>query len=160
MNRQKCEYCGDLLIQPWGPPNSTILLVGEFPGKDDIMEGIAPVGVVGQILANELAKVGLNLYSCRFVNLWQHAKNDECNLDWHIQQMVKEFENRKYILLMGSEVTQTLIVKSAMELSGLRIKLNLAPKAIVYASPNPAILLHTPVGEFRDALVKFRKEIK
>jgi uracil-DNA glycosylase family 4 len=157
--RDRCPNCGDLLINPSGPQSSPYLFVGEFPGMEEIRQGNTFVGITGSILNRELARIGLQLSACRSINLWQHAKND-CDLEFHINKLTQEIRKHKYVLLMGSDVTQVLLGKNVMDISGMKVKIALFPKIVFYASPNPAILLHAPIGEFRLALQRFKKEIK
>lgn len=158
MNRSKCPHCDDWLVNPSGPENAEILLVGEFPGVEEVKQGNCFVGATGDILKMELGRVGIQLAACRSTNLWQHARNDVCDVSWHLDQMYKEFKGRKYILLMGSELTQTIFGKGVFDLSGLRVKVK-GTDAVVFVSPNPALVMHAPVGEFRLAVKNFKKEI-
>lgn len=154
--RETCPKCGKDLVLAAGNPKSKILLVGEYPGSAEIMQGVPFVGESGKILAAELMRVGIQLAQCRATNLWQHVKN-ECDLDWHKNQMTREFKGRQWVLLMGSEVSKVLFDKGVMELSGIEMKHKLFPHVRMMVSPNPAQLLHGSVGEFRLALQRFRE---
>lgn len=161
MNRTKCPRCHDLMVYPSGPADSNILLVGEFPGHEEIRQGLCFVGQTGAILKAELAKIGIQFSAVRATNLWQHYKDeDACDIEWHKEKMFNEFKNKKYILLMGSDVSTLLFNKGVMELSGLKMKHPLFPNIVFVVSPNPAILMHGPIGEFRLALNNFKKEMK
>src|SRR3990167_974895 len=151
--RPKCEICGDKLVEPSGPINAKILLVGEFPGHEEQISGHPFVGKVGEILRNESIIAGLDLTMCRITNLWQHVKNEKgCDIEWHLKMMSKEFKNKKFVLLMGSDLTKVLFKKGVMELSGLEVPSDLFPKQRIFVSPNPAQLLHGPLGEWRLSL--------
>lgn len=158
MSREKCPNCGNLLVKPAGPESSRILLMGEFPGVDELRMGVPFVGMIGDIVRRELARAGVQMVACRATNLWQHGKNEKgCILDWHINRAALELKGKKYVLAMGSEVTRAFFGVNVMDVSGLVLKSKVYPDVIFMACPNPAILLHAPVGEFRLALRKFEE---
>lgn len=155
MERSRCK-CGKQLIQAIGPVSSDFLLIGEFPGHHEIVQGIPFVGPTGDILRGELARAGLSYHDCRLTNLWQHAKDEkECDIALHLNVLAKEMLKRPYILLMGSDLTKLFFNTGVMELSGLEIKHDSFPKSRIFVSPNPAIVMHGPVGEFRLAIERF-----
>lgn len=156
--RKKCPNCDYLLVNPGGPSNAEILLVGEFPGIDEIRIGAPFVGKMGDILRQEMIRVGMNMYACRATNLWQHKENEECDIEWHKNQMIQEFRGRKFVFLMGSELTKMLFGKGVQELSGMEVPHELFPKIRFFAAPIPPYL--GPVGEFRLAMEKFAKAVK
>jgi hypothetical protein len=157
MKRVKCPNCTLLLVEPVGPVRASLLLVGEFPNYDDVRNGVVGTGKVGEILRKELARIGIQLSSCRFLNLWQHAKSKECDSDFHLSYVVKELEGHDWVLLMGSEITKALVGHGIMEVSGLKVKSKLFPKVKFFAIPNAGTLLHGDLGEMRLALDKFDK---
>ena len=159
MDREKCK-CGKLLIPAYGPSTSKILLIGEFPGMDEIMKGIPFIGRTGDILRAECAKAGLDISRCRLTNLWQHDKDEKgCDITIHLRAMAKELKGKKFALLMGSDLTQEIWGQGVMELSGLEVKSELFPKTRLFVSPNPAIVMHGPVGELRLALERFTEAV-
>src|SRR5574340_853718 len=127
--RPTCPQCKNKqLVEPAGPAKSPILLVGEFPGSQEIIQGVPFVGESGKILAAELMRVGIQLAQCRVTNLWQHAKDEKgCDVQWHQNMMAKEFKGRKFVLLMGSDLAKILFEKGVMDLSGLEMKHDLFP---------------------------------
>lgn len=155
--RQTCKICGKQLIPSYGPTSSKILIAGEFPGTQEIIRGIPFIGKTGDILKAEATRAGLNILSCRLTNLWQHAKDEEnCDVEWHIQQLVREMRGKTHILLMGSDLTYHLLGgKSVMDLTGMEVKSDMFPKQRIFVSVNPAFLFHGPVGELRLALGRF-----
>lgn len=160
--RDKCEICHRYLISPCGPLNAEILLAGEFPGWEEIKQGTPFVGRTGEVLKDELARVGIQFNRCRVTNLWLHEKTKECDVDYHVSHLMAEMSNqRKYILMMGSELTKVLMGKGVMELSGLRVESPYLPKGVIaVAAPNPATAFHGRIGEFRLAVSKFVNYIK
>lgn len=161
MNRNECPKCKKLLVPPFGPRTAPILLIGEFAGYKESKEGIPMVGDVGDILTAELGKVGIQFSACRRMNIWQHGKDEKtCDFQWHVNEAAKEIPNHKYIFIMGSAATQALFGKNVADISGLKIVSKTFPGIVFYSCPSPAMLLHGPLGEFRLALGKFRKEMK
>lgn len=153
--RDVCK-CGKLFIEPGGVPGGKILLVGEFPGREEIMKGIPFVGPTGEILKAELALAGLPYHQVRVTNLWQHAKDEKgCDVNIHKTMMAKEFRGKTHVLLMGSDLTKLLFGAGVMELSGLEMKHEMFPDVRLFVSPNPALVMHGPVGEFRLAMTRF-----
>ncbi len=170
--REKCPLCGRSLIRQAGLASSKILLVGEFPGKDEIIKGVPFIGKTGEVLRAELLRVGLILPELRQTNLWQHAKSPvkskdlkakpkegECDLDWHVDKMVKEFEGKTHVLLMGSDVTQALLGEKVMSHAGLRVKVPGYESTHFWVSPNPAIAFKSPIGEMRLAFKRFAEDV-
>ncbi len=148
------------MIPAVGPTSSKVLLIGEFPGKDEIIRGIPFIGVTGEILKTESVRAGLDLSSCRLTNLWYHAKDEKgCDMKLHLNVMAKEFKGKKFVLLMGSDLTKALFERGVMDLAGLERKSDRFPGIRFFVSPNPAILLHGPVGEFRLSLNRFVEAI-
>lgn len=160
--RDKCDVCHRPLVSSCGPLDADILLVGEFPGWEEIKKGAPFVGRTEELLRDELAKVGIQYRSCRMTNLWQHEIDAEgCNISYHVRELGKEMNRHKYILLMGSEITKTYLNKGIMELSGMRLTGPLFPvHTVVIAAPHPGTVFRGRIGEFRLALQKFVKYIQ
>jgi DNA polymerase len=161
MSRAICPNCGHLLISSTGNIKSPILLVGEFPGVEEIKQGRAFVGRTGEVLQTELARQGIQMATCYLTNLWQHVKNEKgCDVRWHLDQLMKEFPTRTHILLMGSDVSQAILGSKVMALSGLRVEVPDFKKIHVWVSPNPAVVFRSPIGELRLALERFCADIR
>ena len=158
--RTPCKYCGKLIIPAFGQP-SKILIAGEFAGSKEILKGVPFCGDTGDVLKQEAARAGFNVMSCRLTNLWCHAKDEEnCDLDFHIKTFMQEAKDKKFILLMGSDLTQAFCGgKSVMDLTSMEVKSEFFPKARVFVSVNPAYLFHRPAGELRLAFKKFAEVI-
>lgn len=159
--RAKCNVCKRTLIDPVGPLGAEILLVGEFPGWDEIRQGAPFVGRTGDVLREELARVGIQYTKCRSTNLWSHEKTNECDIDYHIKLLAAEMYNKKYALLMGSDVSKALLNTGVMNVSGLVVTSPFIPDGMIaVACPNPASLFKGRVGEVRMAMEKFALQIR
>ena len=77
MTRQACPICSNLLVLPVGLKDASILLVGEYPGVEEVKSGFCWVGRGGEVLRSELARVGIQYEQCRATNLWLHAPSKE-----------------------------------------------------------------------------------
>ena len=154
--RQTCPVCGKLLVQPNGNLKSPILIVGEFPGLEEVKRGIAFVGRTGEVLQQELARQGIQVMTCALTNLWLHQKDEKgCDPRWHLDQLVKQFTGRTHAILMGSDVTSAILGSKVMALAGLQVKIPDFPKLRVWVSPNPAIVFRSPIGDLRLSIERF-----
>ena len=189
-SRKPCPHCGKLLIAPMGNPKSPYLLVGDFPGYAETVQGL-PFAFgqpnsykketrAGDILKDELTRVGIMLNQVLITNMWQHQKDwkieiipaktargkdkehkvEACPSNWHLDELVRLFEGRTHVLLMGSEVTQALIGENVQAVSGTRVKVNGFPKIHFWVSPNPSLAFSQPIGELRLALERFSEDVK
>jgi uracil-DNA glycosylase family 4 len=168
MTRGRCQKCGKLLIPAMGNPAASLLLVGEFPGHHETIEGVPfamrkrPTDYLraGDILRDELNRFGVSLHVCYMTNLWQHARDEkECSLDLHLDQLTKLFTDRTHVLLMGSEVTMALLGQKVGTISGLRVKVPGFKQVRFWASPNPALAFKSPLGELRLAFSRFAEDV-
>jgi len=150
-----CPICNYRIVEPAGPLQSKILLAGEFPGYEEMREGIPFTGKTGDVLRIELAKVGISFETCRMTNLWMHEKNDKCNQDYHIKKFMEEADGRAFILLMGSDTSKSLFGMDIMRLSGLVVRSHMFPSSLIVFSPNPAIAFHGRAGEMQLAFRRF-----
>ena len=161
MSRQVCPLCGNLLVLPVGPKDSLTLLIGEYPGVEELKSGYCWTGKGGEVLRAELARVGVQYETCRATNLWQHtpSKDDE-EFRQHIEWMLAEVEGKKHILLMGSDVCKALLGEAVSDVSGLIVSSPYLPKDVTaVAVRNPAQVLRkgSTVGEIRSAMKAFRE---
>lgn len=159
----KCKICGMSMVRYVGLPNADILLILDKPDWQDIKKGYLMGGDVGGIFRSELARVGIQLNSCRVVCLWRHGipkKVSSCDIDYHANMLWKELAGKKKILLLGDKIIRVVTDMSLMDVSGLKIESILMPKnAVVVAAPNPSSLIKGQVGEMRLALENFRRLI-
>lgn len=155
-NKEKCPICGADTVPPYGPENSDILLVGEYPGIQELRRGVPFVGEGGDILDQEMSRVGIHIWQCRLTNLWLHVKNDnQACFEEGVKSLTKEMTGRK-VLLMGSELAAFFLNDKVTRWSGMEVKSALFPSTqFAMMSVNPALCLHQPMGEFRLAVEKF-----
>ena len=167
-SQSRCPKCGKLLIPPFGNPAAPYLLVGDFPGYHESIAG-APFAFrrkptetrSGDILKDELNRVGISIQQALLTNLWQHQKDEKgCDLSLHLNQLVTLFKDRTHVLLMGSDVTQALIGEKVGAVSGLQVKVPGFAKVRFWVSPNPSLVMSQPIGEFRLALSRFSEDVK
>jgi uracil-DNA glycosylase family 4 len=157
-----CPICGVGLIEPAGRETSDILLVGEYPGREDYVRGVPFGGDIGKLLSYELMRAGLDINQCRLTYLWQHPMNkDESCLNFMIRSLTLEMAGRK-VLMMGSEMSMLFLNEKVTDLAGLVVTSALFPKStkFVMFSQGAGYALHSTIGEVRLAISKFCKKIK
>ncbi len=182
--RERCPHCGKLLIAPMGNPKSPYLLVGDFPGYQETVQGLPfafsqkPNNILaGDILKAELTRVGIMFNQVLITNMWAHQKDwkvevtvspkgkekerkvEACPMSWHVDNLVRLFKDRTHVLLMGTDVTTTLIGAPVMSVSGTPVKVSGFPKIHFWVSPNPSLLFSQPVGEIRLAFKRFSEDV-
>ena len=160
----QCERCGRRLIQPEGSMNAEILLVGDAPTQYDISEGGLWTGPGGEILRTELRRAGIHPKMYCITNMWLHAKYSDCEA--HMDELFAEMAGRKAVLLMGADCVKYFVGENVSDVSGLRVdeiehaKEMLPRGPIVYAIFNPALALHSKMGEVRFGMEQFGKAVK
>jgi len=185
--RPVCPICNHLqLVLPTGPTAAKLLIIGEYPGVEEIVTGRPWVGAAGEVLTEELTRAGLNRDYIRITNLWQHKppvkprptppKSVTARANWevarkaygseftfHYTQMLKELGGRKGILLMGSDVTEALLGKSVSQVAGCFVKSDILPK-ISLAMMNPAVVFRSGpdgmLGETRLGIRRFAEAVR
>jgi uracil-DNA glycosylase family 4 len=126
-----CPHCGrDDLVLASGPRRAKILIVAEWPGRDEIKKGKPMVGAMGKVLRNELARADLDMNQMRLANLWLHPPQkkgkdntirDNC-FNYGLEKVIKEAKGRKAILLIGSDTVSFFCDEKVSEVSGLEVK--------------------------------------
>lgn len=157
--RNKCSICGDMLVDAVGNIKSKILLLGSYPDYEDVQSGRCLTSENKNILRNELVRVGVQLSSVRYTNIWQHARKKECDIAWHIDKAIKEINGKQFVFVMGSDASKALFDLNAMDICGIKMKHKVFPKVIFYVAPNIATLYRSDIGEFRMSLKRFASEI-
>lgn len=158
--RKQCPICGKLMVEPTGPKNARILLVGEYPGEEEVKQGLPFVGRTGEILRAELIKAKVPYAACRVTNLWLHAKDEKnCDPAVHLNALVQEMKGREFVLMMGSDLAEAFFNCGIMDVSGLEMKDTSFPKTRIFMSVNPAAVIHEPHGELRLAIERFAEVI-
>ena len=162
MERNRCPVCDAVLVEPYGNPESDILLCSEYPDQFEQKRGVPFVGEAGEILESELMRAGIDMWSCRLSLLWQHYKNksQEC-FEYMLKELTREMAGRK-VLLMGSEACQFYTGQGVMDMAGLEVQSPLFPRSVqfVMIAPSPGSVLHTSLGEFRLSIKKFVDKVK
>lgn len=156
-----CPHCGrEDLVLASGPKRSPILIVGEFPGKDEIKKGKPMVGAMGGVLRNELARVDLDMNQMRLTNLWLHpqTRNEDC-FEYGLEKLIREADKKKAILLLGSDTVSFLCDEKVSEVSSLEVKSIYLSAPLVMACVQPATVFHQSIGELRLALEKFSEKV-
>jgi len=157
-----CPKCkSDECVPAVGSTKSKILVVGEFPGKDEIKSGKPFSGATGAVLRTEMAKVGLDINRMRLCNLWYHVpnKNKEC-LDHGMQLVIKDAMNKQAILLIGSDVVKIFCDMSVSLVNGLQVTSPYLSAPIIMACVQPAVVFSNSIGELQWTLRKFAKLVE
>lgn len=185
--RGRCPCCGKLLIVPMGNPQAHILMVGDYPGYQETKQGLPftfrnPNSYKdnlrsGDILKDELTRVGIMFNQVLVTNLWQHEKGfktettftktgkakekkvEACPLAFHLDNLVKLFTGKTHVLMMGSEVTEAFLGVKVAGVSGTQVKIPEFPTVRFWASPNPALAFTQPIGELRLAFARFSEDV-
>jgi hypothetical protein len=161
LNENICPVCkSDDWASPKGSASSNVLLVGYAPDEDVIRNNaIFPLNVQ-TMLRNEFAVMGLDFNVMRKINLWVHLKNDnDACLQYGLQQLIKEAKNKKYILLMGSEVVKYITKQDVGGINGLCVASPYSSTPVIMAMINPNNVFGGTVGEVRQVLQKFSRRI-
>jgi uracil-DNA glycosylase family 4 len=150
-----CKICNRPIVLPSGPLSSKILIVGEFPGHFEFIQGYNWAGPAGKVLKFELEQIGVDLHYCRSTNLWLHEKVIDCDLEWHRDQMYREIVGRDAVLFLGSEVAHEFGVDIS-KVNGLQVS-GLRGVRVAVIGYNPAIVTKekTTMGELRFAIEEF-----
>jgi uracil-DNA glycosylase family 4 len=163
-----CKGCGRHIIEPEGPPDAEILIVGDAPNQYDMHTGHLWTGEFGDLLRAELRKLGILYKNCRVTNLWQHPKDKDCDFEkYHINTVLREMDSRPVVLLLGADAVSYFTGYGVSDVSGLRVdtlprREYLIPASVgkAFALFNPAIVLHEKLGELRHGLTKYAEAIR
>lgn len=158
--KQHCPACGEAVVPPHGK-SKDLLIIGEFPGREEMHQGIpfatSPMFMTaGKVFRKELERCGASLQDFRVCNLWLHppTKEEKC---WQAgyDVVLEEAKGKKAILLVGSDVVDTFTKYKVSDVSGLQVDSAVLSCPIIYAMVNPALALHRGVGEVRFGIEKF-----
>ena len=158
-----CTICKTENIVPAsGNKNSPILIIGAYPGKEEISKGRPFVGGTGEIFRIELAKVGIDINSIRLCNLWQHKPWKNQKEEFYFQcledgatKAIAEAKGKKAILLVGAATVKYFTGSSVSNVAGLQVKSDYLSAPIIVAMHNPAQVFHSVIGEMRLSIQKF-----
>ena len=119
----------------------------------------------------ELGKVGLQLSTMNLTNFYMHippkvggSKEEQAMLqgctDYSISELIKVASGMKIILLCGAEVVKTFTGYNTSDIYGLLCRSDLLPNVpVIVPAPNPDKLMNSPIGEMRNSLKVFAKQI-
>jgi uracil-DNA glycosylase family 4 len=158
-----CPLCGVPLVQPTGPLDADLLLVGDMPGWREKQLKRPFVGETGDVLRQELLRIGIQMDDCRRTNLWLHDPTDnEEELHLHRGWLLPELNRHPLIFLMGASVVSYVSGgRLVTEVCGLPMRggVSLPPKTLALASVNPALVFKegSTVGEFKLAIDRLKE---
>lgn len=151
---RRCENpsCSRELVEPYGNPDAQILVIGEYPGQNELKAHRAWVGPAGHVLALEMERIGLQDYFA--TNVWLHEPDQPC-LEHHMKELWEEISKRKYILILGSDAVKLIHGYSVMEVSGLW-------RGNIVYGVNPAVVLreNSVYGEVKHCFDIFGKIVR
>jgi DNA polymerase len=174
-----CESC-DNKTKVFGGGNwkAKIAVIGEGPGKDEVVEGVPFVGEAGKLLNNILAAVQLKRDELFFTNSVICRTNDknrtpttkECiNCRQRLYDEIFAVQPR-FTLLVGATALKTIMGEDSaiMKMHGQWYTLLDKPCYFYYVIPHPAWILHSSTeGETKQKkkimwtdIQKFRDDIK
>jgi uracil-DNA glycosylase family 4 len=156
-----CPHCNrEDLVLASGSKKADILIIGEYPGAEEIKEGKPMVGAMGGVLRSELGRVGMDINQMRLCNLWLHPKNknNDC-LEYGKEMAVKEAKGRKVILLIGSDAVKDFCYEKVSEVTGLEVESPYLSAPLVFACLQPATVFHQGLGELRLSIEKFARKV-
>lgn len=156
-----CPSCAKRSVGASGSKASPVLMLGEFPGKEELQNGKPFVGPAGGVLRKELAKLEVDLFQFRCTNLWLHEpnKNENC-FKASLDACLSEAIGKQAILLIGSDAVSYFTEYKVSDVNGLQVDSPMLSAPIIYACLNPAIVFHKTVGELRFALTNFVERIR
>lgn len=157
---QHCPACGEKICPPSGK-SSDILIVGEFPSREEMIQG-RPFASnpnfmsAGKIFRKELERLGVSLSDFRVINLWLHetTKDENCFKAGY-NNVLDEAKGKKAILLVGSDTVETFTEYKVSDVNGLQVNSNILSAPLIYAMVNPALAAHRALGEVRFGVEKF-----
>jgi uracil-DNA glycosylase family 4 len=167
----KCPLAKSDFVPPFGSKTSSIMIVGEAPGKKEVEKGQPFVGRSGSLLGEVLAELGLDrshLYISNSVfchptegNKNRTPTDEEINccrghLEWEIEEI-----KPKVVVTMGKvplaailnkkieEIKISKMVESVIDLETLSSKYK---GVLLIPSYHPAAALYSPDSGYRDSI--------
>lgn len=154
---EQCQYCDSKMIDPTGPKDAQILLVGDRPDFEDLSKNMPFVGKRGDVLRAELGIAGIDIRKCRITFVWRHEPVKGCK--GHLADVLREMEGKPYVLLIGAETGKAFAIEKADLKTGLPIDSVFFPPDVKFATVVTNPPQNSAVGEFRLALSKFARRI-
>lgn len=138
-----------------GHPQARLVIVGEFPDRDEDAQGVPFAGSAGALLDKMLAAIGLSRENVFLTNMipWRTPGNraptpEEVDICLPFCQRQIELVSPKVVLAMGALSAQTLTQQSEglLKLRGKVIEGKIGHHAtIILPTLNPAFLLRQPL---------------
>lgn len=157
-----CSVCGSTkCVDPCGPEKSSYIIIGSYPGEDEVKGGIPFSGKTGVVLKSELRKVGLDFASFRVTNLWKHLPNanPKC-MQEGAEAAIAEAKGRQVVLLIGAEAVKFFCNLSVEGYNGLPVKSNYLSAPLIVACVQPTTVYHGGLGEIRLTIQKLSRKIE
>ena len=160
---QYCPSCASPVCSPYGH-SDTLLIVGEFPGDEEMLQGRPFASnrrfmTAGRVFKEEMNLEGMALNEFRVTNLWLHKPNDKENC-WQAgyNHVLEEAKGKQAILLVGSDVVSTFTNYKVSDVSGLQVDSAILSAPIIMAMVNPAsaMVIGHGLGEVRFAVQKWK----
>lgn len=171
-----CPSCGTSKTVPaYGPENAPYLIIGAYPGDDEVKAGRPMVGPNGTVLKQELARNNYDLASFRLCNLWLHIPPDkkptkkepemlaqyEACFNYGAELAIKEAIGRKAILLIGSDTVKFFCGMSVEAYNGLLVPSSYLSAPVIMACIQPAtVFKRGGVGEFKLSIKKWTLQLE
>ena len=149
--------CGKRLLEPVG--KGSILIVRDSPDFDEIRTLSSYRGKAADGLDKEMNRAGLSLNDCRLAYLWGHAKDEKnCNLNFHLDRLVKEMVGKTHVLLMGTDAATCIVGVQPSSMYGLMVPKHDFGKVRIWVAPT--FPFRAPIGELRLALERFAQDVR
>lgn len=157
-----CPICNtEDCVLPIGPENSPVLIIGSFPGDEELKEGKPMVGKNGGILKAELSKNKISMRLIRITNLWLHKPNENAGCLAHCaKQAIHEARGKKAILLVGADAVKYFCSCSVEDYNGLQLKSDYLSAPVIMGCVQPVSVFHGGSGELQLAIKKFADKLK
>ena len=159
-----CSVCGIKDAVPAsGSRQSPILVVGAYPGDDEVKKGKPMVGKMGGVFRTELAYAGIDMSRLRLCNLWHHVPPPQDSETYEkcfqegLRQVLDEAKDKKVILLIGAETVKFFCDENVSDVNGLLVKSAYLSAPTIFAMVQPAMVFHGGLGEVRLSIQKFSK---
>ncbi|MBF0107072.1 MAG: uracil-DNA glycosylase [Deltaproteobacteria bacterium] len=149
---QNCALCKERknVVFGQGNPRAALMFVGEGPGADEDMQGLAFVGAAGQLLTKIIAGMGLSREEVYIANVVKcrppqnrNPFDDEIAACLPILKRQIQIVSPKVIMCLGKIAAQTLL-ETQISISRLRGQFKEIGDIKVMPSFHPAYLLRNP----------------
>lgn len=157
-----CPICGtDDCVPAAGKEDSPVLILGAFPGNEELKYGKPMVGRNGTVLAEEFRRANISISQCRITNLWGHAPNENAGCLAHWAKLAtKEAKGRKGILIVGAEAVKYFCNCSVEKYNGLLVKSPFLSCPIIMPMIQPVNVFAGGLGEVRLTIQKFARLVE